>query len=121
VLDEPSNLIHEAGFTVIKMADDSICCGAAGTYAFREPEIAEALRDRKVNQILALRPDVIATDSIACLTHIEPAIGTPIVHTVELLDWAHGGPVPNGLGGLAGDITDVPGPPPLDVEDYIRA
>ncbi len=121
VLNEPSDLIHEAGFTVTKMAEDGICCGAAGTYAFREPEIAEALRDRKVNHILALRPDVIATDSIACLTHMEQAIGTPIVHTVELLDWAHGGPVPNGLDRLSGDITDVPGPPPLDVEDYIRA
>lgn len=121
VVDAPSNLIHEAGFTVIKMDDDGLCCGASGTYAFREPEIAEALRDRKVNNILARRPDVIATGSIACLKHIEPAIGTPIVHTVELLDWAHGGPVPSGLEALAGDITDVPGPPPLDVEDYIRA
>ncbi|MGI9477157.1 MAG: glycolate oxidase subunit GlcF [Hyphomicrobiaceae bacterium] len=121
VVDMPANLIHEAGFTVIKLDDDGLCCGASGTYAFREPEIAEALRDRKVNHILAKRPDVIATESIACLKHIEPAIGTPVVHTVELLDWAHGGPVPSGLEALAGDITDVPGPPPLDVEDYIRA
>lgn len=121
VLDVPANLIHEAGFTVIRMSDDGICCGAAGTYAFREHEIAEELRDRKVNHILALRPDVIATDSIACLTHLKPAIGTPVVHTIELLDWAHGGPPPTGLEALSGDITDVPGPRPLDIEDYIRA
>ena len=69
----------------------------------------------------ALRPDVIATDSIACLTHLKPAIGTPVVHTIELLDWAHGGPPPTGLDALSGEITDVPGPPPLDIEDYIRA
>ena len=71
-------------------------------------------------QLQGLRPDVIATDSIACLTHMEQAVTAPIVHTVELLDWAHGGPVPRGLAQVSGDITDIPGPPPLDVEDYIR-
>ncbi len=121
VFEQPVKLIHEAGFTVMDPMGDNLCCGAAGTYAFREREIAESLRDRKVNELLALRPDVIATDSIACLTHLERAISAPVVHTVELLDWAHGGPVPQGLAPLSGEITDIPGPPPLDVEDYIRA
>ena len=121
VVAEPSELIHDAGFTVVEMQEAQMCCGAGGAYAFKEPAIAGALRDRKVRNLLALRPDVIATGSIACLKHLDPAIGTPIVHTVELLDWAHGGPVPRGLEGLAEAVTDVPGPPPLNVEDYIRA
>lgn len=121
VVEQPVKLIHEAGFTVMDLAEDQLCCGAAGTYAFREREIAESLRDLKVKELLAVRPDVIATDSIACLTHLERAINAPVVHTIELLDWAHGGPVPQGLIPFSGEITDIPGPPPLAVEDYIRA
>jgi glycolate oxidase iron-sulfur subunit len=121
VLKQPIELIHDAGFTVVEMPEGDICCGAGGAYAYREQAMAEALRDRKVEHILSLRPDVIATGSIACLKHMESSTGTPIVHTIELLDWAHGGPVPRGLEALTGEITDVPGPPPLNVEDYIRA
>ncbi len=121
VVSEPDDLIYEAGFTVLELTGDGMCCGACDGYAFREPEIAETLRDRKVNHVLSLRPDVIATGSIGCLKHIEPAIGIPIVHTVELLDWAYGGPVPRGLEALSGDVTNVPGPPPLEVDDFIRS
>lgn len=121
VVSEPEDLIYEAGFTVIELADDGMCCGACDGYPFREPEIAEALRDRKVNHVLSHRPDVIATGSIACLNHMERGIGIPIVHSVELLDWAYGGPVPRGLEALSGYVTDVPGPPPLEVDDFIRS
>jgi len=120
VVAEPTTLIHESGFTIVEMPESGMCCGAGGVYAFKEPLIAEQLRDRKVDHILAIRPDVVATGSISCLKHLEPATGTPLVHTVELLDWAHGGPVPRGLEAFAKDVYDVPGPPPLDVEDYIR-
>lgn len=121
VVEEPAKLIHDAGFTVVAMPEADMCCGAGGTYAYREPEIADSLRTRKTQHILAIRPDVVATGSLACLKHLEPATSTPIVHVVELLDWAHGGPVPRGLSALAGDVIEVPGPPPLDIEDYIRA
>jgi len=120
VTSEPAKLIHDSGFTVVDLPEAGMCCGAGGLYAFKEPVIAEQLRDRKVDHILSIRPDVVATGSIACLKHLEPATGTPLVHTIELLDWAHGGPVPRGLHAFANDVHEVPGPPPLDVEDYIR-
>ena len=71
--------------------------------------------------ITDLRPDLIATGSISCLKHLQDITAIPVVHTVELLDWAHGGPIPANLQGFEGAATDVPGPPPLDVDDYIRS
>ena len=71
-----------------------ICCGSAGTYNILQPELAGALRARKVANIERVRPDVIATGNIGCMTQIARGTAIPIVHTVELLDWATGGPVP---------------------------
>lgn len=121
VVDQPGQLIYEAGFTVVTPRESGVCCGAGGAYAFAEPEIANALRNRKLGNITELRPDVIATGSISCLKHLQDITAIPVVHTVELLDWAHGGPIPANLQGFEGAATDVPGPPPLDVDDYIRS
>lgn len=121
VVEAPSNLIHDAGFTLVALPEQALCCGAGGVYALNEPDIANALRERKVRQFLDLRPDVIATGSISCLQHLQSATAVPVLHTVELLDWAHGGPIPSDLKGFEASSTDVPGPPPFDIEDYIRA
>jgi glycolate oxidase iron-sulfur subunit len=74
-----------------------ICCGSAGTYNLLQPEIAGQLRARKVANIERTRPDVIATGNIGCMTQIGLGTKIPIVHTVELLDWATGGPIPEAL------------------------
>ena len=74
-----------------------LCCGSAGTYNILQPEIAGALRERKVANIARVKPDVIAAGNIGCMTQIGSATATPVVHTVELLDWASGGPAPAGL------------------------
>ena len=74
-----------------------LCCGSAGTYNILQPEIANALRDRKVANIARVKPDVIAAGNIGCIAQIASATATPVVHTVELLDWASGGPAPAGL------------------------
>ena len=74
-----------------------LCCGSAGTYNIMQPEIATELRDRKVKNIAATGADVVATGNIGCITQIADRAGMPIVHTVQLLDWAYGGPKPNGL------------------------
>jgi glycolate oxidase iron-sulfur subunit len=74
-----------------------ICCGSAGTYNILQPELAAKLRARKVANIERVRPDVIATGNIGCATQIGKGTGIPIVHTVELLDWATGGPKPRVL------------------------
>jgi len=97
VRDEPKALLKAAGFTVFEPIEQHICCGSAGTYNLLQPEIADQLQSRKVANLEALRPDVIATGNIGCLTQIARGSRIPIVHTVELLDWAAGGPKPAAL------------------------
>ena len=87
-------LLREVGFTVLDVPEGHICCGSAGTYSLLQPEMSTQLRDRKARNIESVQPDVIATGNIGCITQIAQATGIPIVHTVELLDWATGGPPP---------------------------
>jgi glycolate oxidase iron-sulfur subunit len=91
-------LLREAGFTVLDIPEGHICCGSAGTYSMLQPEMSAKLRDRKARNIESVQPDVIATGNIGCITQIAQGTGIPIVHTVELLDWATGGPAPARLG-----------------------
>jgi glycolate oxidase iron-sulfur subunit len=94
----PKQLLASAGFTVRDIPEGHLCCGSAGTYNILQPEIAGGLRDRKVANIERVAPDVIATGNIGCITQIASGTRIPIVHTVELLDWATGGPRPATLG-----------------------
>jgi glycolate oxidase iron-sulfur subunit len=94
---QPKDLLAAAGFEVRDIAEAHLCCGSAGTYNIMQPGIARSLRERKVAAIEATGADVIATGNIGCMTHLAPATALPVVHTVELLDWAHGGPVPDSL------------------------
>lgn len=98
---EPKQLLQEAGFEVVEPAEGHLCCGSAGTYNIMQPELATKLRDRKVGNIMKLKADVVATGNIGCQMQIASGLanetGTPVVHTVELLDWASGGPKPSGL------------------------
>jgi glycolate oxidase iron-sulfur subunit len=91
----PKNLLRAAGFEVVEPRDAHLCCGSAGTYNIMQPDIADRLRARKLETIDVLQPDVIAAGNIGCLTQLGGAI--PAVHTVELLDWMAGGPVPANL------------------------
>ena len=94
---QPKQLLASAGFTVLEPAESHLCCGSAGTYNILQPEIAGRLRDRKVANLERTTPDVIAAGNIGCLTQIGTGTRVPTVHTVELLDWAHGGPRPRAL------------------------
>lgn len=94
---EPKMLLKRAGFTVKDVPEGHICCGSAGTYNLLQPEIATQLRERKVANIARTKPDLIATGNIGCMTQIGKGTEIPIVHTVELLDWATGGPMPEVL------------------------
>jgi glycolate oxidase iron-sulfur subunit len=90
----PKLLLKNAGFTVRDPAEGHLCCGSAGTYNILQPEISAQLKTRKVRNIEATKPDVIATGNIGCMTQIGSGTTIPVVHTVELLDWAYGGPRP---------------------------
>lgn len=97
VLEAPKHLLAEAGFDVMLPADAHLCCGSAGTYNLMQPEISGKLKARKVAALEALSPQVIAAGNIGCMMQIGAGAGVPVVHTVELLDWAAGGPVPPAL------------------------
>lgn len=93
----PKDLLKKAGFTVLEPADSHLCCGSAGTYNLMQPEISKQLKERKVNTLEALTPDIISAGNIGCMMQIGGGTDVPIVHTVELLDWATGGPQPPAL------------------------
>ncbi len=96
---QPKELLGKLGFTVKDVPDGHLCCGSAGTYNILHPDIARRLRDRKVGTIERLRPDVIAAGNIGCITQIAAGTELPIVHTIELIDWATGGRCPPTLKG----------------------
>ena len=94
---QPKELLKKAGFTVKEPREGHLCCGSAGTYNILQPDIARRLRDRKVKNIEATEAALIATGNIGCMTQIGSGTALPVVHTVELLDWAWGGPKPAAL------------------------
>ncbi len=91
VTDPPKLLLRKAGFRVVEPAEGHLCCGSAGTYNLLQPELAARLRTRKLENLLATRPDVVATGNIGCMAQLAGG-GVPVVHTVALLDWMGGGP-----------------------------
>ena len=97
IVDQPKSLLKQMGFVVRDVPESHICCGSAGTYNILQPEIADRLRSRKVANIEQTKPQIIASGNLGCMTQIGAGTTIPIVHTVELLDWATGGPLPNAM------------------------
>ena len=100
ILRAPKELLFKSGFVVKDVPEGHLCCGSAGTYNILQPDIAERLRARKVSNIASLKPDVIAAGNIGCMVQIAGAADDeghplPVLHTIELVDWATGGPKPN--------------------------
>ena len=95
----PKQLLAQAGYEVRPIPEGHLCCGSAGTYNILEPEIALRLRDRKIANIMQTSPDLIATGNIGCITQIASGTSVPVLHTIELLDFAYGGPKPTELAG----------------------
>ena len=90
----PKELLSKNGFVVKDVPESHLCCGSAGTYNILQPDIANKLRDRKVANIAMVKPDMIAAGNIGCMIQIAGGTSVPVVHTIELLDWATGGPRP---------------------------
>lgn len=97
VKTQPKTLLSRVGFDVVEPADAHLCCGSAGTYNLMQPEISEQLKQRKVKTLEARSPEIIAAGNIGCMMQIGSGTDLPVVHTVELLDWATGGPQPQKL------------------------
>jgi len=97
ITDAPKRLLQDAGFSVRDIPEGHICCGSAGTYNILQPFFAKQLRARKLANIEKVSPDIIAAGNIGCLTQIGTGTSKPVVHTIELLDWAYGGPVPEAV------------------------
>jgi glycolate oxidase iron-sulfur subunit len=109
----PKDLLKRAGFTVLEPRDAHLCCGSAGTYNLMQPEISQELKRRKVATLEERQPDVIAAGNIGCMMQIGGASSVPVVHTVELLDWATGGPIPPVIAARDGGVGRSPAPPRL--------
>jgi glycolate oxidase iron-sulfur subunit len=99
---QPKELLCKIGFVVKDVPEGHLCCGSAGTYNILQPDIAGRLRDRKVGNIEKLAPDVVAAGNIGCIAQIAAGTAIPVVHTVELIDWATGGRKPEALIGKLG-------------------
>jgi glycolate oxidase iron-sulfur subunit len=98
----PKELLFKSGFVVKDIPESHLCCGSAGTYNILQPQLAGRLRDRKISNIGAVKPDVIAAGNIGCLVQIEQGLrergdAVPVLHTIELVDWATGGPRPEAM------------------------
>jgi glycolate oxidase iron-sulfur subunit len=90
----PKELLSKNGFVVKDVPESHLCCGSAGTYNILQPDLAGRLRDRKIANIASVKPDMIAAGNIGCMVQIAGGTSVPVVHTIELLDWATGGPRP---------------------------
>ena len=97
VTKTPMDVLRNAGYAVVGVPEGHLCCGSAGTYNLLQPDIANKLKARKVANIAKTKPDVVAAGNIGCMVQIASGTGIPVVHTVELVDWATGGPVPKAV------------------------
>ncbi len=97
ITDHPKALLKKAGFQIVEPANAHLCCGSAGTYNLMQPEISKELKARKIKTLEDKEPDIISAGNIGCMMQIGSGTDVPIVHTVELLDWATGGPRPPAL------------------------
>ena len=93
----PAALLAQAGFEVRAVAEGHLCCGSAGVYNILQPGLAARLRDRKAANIAKTAAQVVAAGNVGCIAQLSPALSTPVIHPVELLDWATGGPKPVAL------------------------
>lgn len=97
VLAGPKDLLFNAGFEVKTPANSHLCCGSAGVYNVLQPELSKQLKDRKTDSLNKTGADVVCAGNLGCI-HQLSGVDSPICHTVQILDWAYGGPKPDVLG-----------------------
>ena len=97
VTEAPKAMLSEAGFVLKDIPESHLCCGSAGTYNMLQSELANRLRDRKIANIDKVMPELIAAGNIGCIIQIAGGTPIPVVHPIELIDWATGGSAPKAL------------------------
>lgn len=97
IKSDPKTLLKRVGFSVVEPKNSHLCCGSAGTYNLLQPEISQELKKRKVESLEVKTPDLVAAGNIGCIMQIGSGTKLPVIHTVELLDWATGGQKPRKL------------------------
>lgn len=97
IRNEPMELLKRAGFMALDVPEGHLCCGSAGAYNMLQPRIAGQLKERKLRNIAAVKPAIVATGNVGCIVQLSGGSEVPVVHTVELLDWATGGPKPGAM------------------------
>jgi len=100
VHNEPIDLLTKTDNEIMEVPNGHLCCGSAGTYNILQSEIATQLLNDKVKNIESIKPQIISTGNIGCITQISNGTNVPILHTIELLDWYTGGPKPKILNGI---------------------
>jgi glycolate oxidase iron-sulfur subunit len=105
VTSAPKEMLSKAGFVMKDIPESHLCCGSAGTYNMLQPGLANRLRDRKITNIHNVMPELIAAGNIGCITQIAAGTQIPVVHPVELIDWATGGSAPRALKGMGQSDT----------------
>ncbi len=101
ILHQPLELLRQCGFEVVQPENPHLCCGSAGTYNLLQADIADHLRADKISSLIKTNPQIIASGNVGCMVQLSPVAPCPVLHTVELLDWATGGPLPHSLEGIA--------------------
>jgi len=94
---QPLALLSKTENDILEIPDGHLCCGSAGTYNILQNEIADKLLSQKITNIEKIKPDLISTGNIGCITQISNGTKIPILHTIELIDWYTGGPKPKVL------------------------
>lgn len=81
-------LLTRMGFALHPVADSHLCCGSAGTYSIFQPELAQALRDKKLKNLNASNAEAFASANIGCMTHLSEHSDKPVQHWIQLVDAA---------------------------------
>jgi len=95
IRDQPRDLLSiVSGLELIPLVESEVCCGAAGSYNLTEPEMSDRLAERKLNHILATKPDAVIMGNAGCSLQIQASIRKSghkiwVAHPMEILDLAY--------------------------------
>jgi glycolate oxidase iron-sulfur subunit len=78
-------LLRCLGFDLVPVEGAQLCCGSAGSYSLMHPDLSHQLLSEKLLGLEAAGPDLIVTDNIGCLMHLESGTERPVRHWAEVV------------------------------------